>query len=294
MKEKYSELILKGEVQDAIEFVKTNAPDIYIYKYSQGRRYELKSMFSEDGAKFWLSNLANFNDPFDGLNLSNCRSKKKYDANNPVEVQLAYKEQAEQYEANKKAEMNQNRLYATCFSENEPNTIKMWSYYADNHKGFCSRYSLKELLEAGVLLLPVVYTDKIQLDDMVPDYLWQLAIIKGKEWEWENEWRIVHIANEGEKAESGVLKPGILPNKIYCGCNDLEHVVDNHNYIKEIKKILGIMGSEWNGSIVFAEDNAKISLVDLEGYCKKHKVSLSSMAKSPEGYELFERKYLKY
>lgn len=294
VKKKYRELILNGKISDAIELIQRCTYDMPMFKYTPGRRYELATMFKTEGPQFYLSNLTNFNDPFDGLYLINCRTKKQYDKNNPEDVQKAYKEYSEQYEANKRAEFIQNRLYATCFSENLPQEIKMWSYYADNHRGLCSEYSLRELNKTNdskkILFLPVVYTDKVPMLDIDnPDYLIQLAVVKGSEWAWENEWRMIYVSPEGKEPKCGEFVTGIYPKKIYCGCNDRKHIEDNYALKNKIENL---SNAKIDAKTVFLDGQAGITLEDVEIHCKKNKISLSLMAKDTNSYTLYERKYL--
>lgn len=108
----------------------------------------------------------------------------------------------------------------TCFSETYDN-ILMWSHYAKSHEGFCVEYDLKLLKKEESLdllqhIFPVLYLDKRlkrkdinslieshlemskallndekydcgdPLDDVLP-----LFLVKGKAWEYEQEWRMI-------------------------------------------------------------------------------------------------------
>lgn len=114
--------------------------------------------------------------------------------------------------------------YMTCFTQRN-NNLLMWSHYADSHRGFCVEYALKQPLiqnkELRSHLFPVIY-DKIRpitrdiqslidshkelckaeeenayyegeesLDDILP-----LCIMKSKDWEYEEEWRLVYTKKQ--------------------------------------------------------------------------------------------------
>lgn len=106
-----------------------------------------------------------------------------------------------------------------CFSETPSNPL-MWSHYADSSRGFCVEYDIKRLkkhpFDLRQHLFPVLYSEKrlfshdlemlveshrnlkraiqesddydgpLEYDDVLP-----LFIVKGIEWAYEQEWRIV-------------------------------------------------------------------------------------------------------
>jgi hypothetical protein len=112
----------------------------------------------------------------------------------------------------------------------------MWSHYADNHAGFCVRYSLKDVanfVKTG--LLPVKYTSKVptlsvpqllKCLDSKQDMLSNLRIAKASRkalitksaaWNYEKEWRLIV---ENERVD--LLRNGCVafpyPEAIYMGC----------------------------------------------------------------------------
>lgn len=105
-----------------------------------------------------------------------------------------------------------------CFAPN-PDSVLMWSHYADYHKGFVLEYDTEELKSAqpfdenGNELKRELYLDKVQYDDQVPDCgeifynrvphylkniepLWDERLCymhlfhKLKDWAYEQEWRM--------------------------------------------------------------------------------------------------------
>ena len=81
----------------------------------------------------------------------------------------------------------------------------MWAHYANEHKGFCVEYNVEDLPgnsnEFFDMIHPVFYTDNIfdatsyliattpELKN--PEFLQQAALIKTKDWAYEDEWRLV-------------------------------------------------------------------------------------------------------
>lgn len=217
---KYKKYVLNGNIDAARNIVIKNAGQIKLYKFCSGRRHHLENLFS---CKFYLSNAKKFNDPFDSLSLANVRSKSEYDRLDSRERELAHKEYLEQVESNNIAYEFQSNVFVTCFSEIGVDNLHMWSYYADEHKGFCIEYSLKQMLDAGIDILPIVYVDDWEADRTIPDYNIQVALIKGNDWAQEREWRIVSV-DPSKSKELGKVIDGILPEAIYVGCREQEHI----------------------------------------------------------------------
>lgn len=110
----------------------------------------------------------------------------------------------------KLAEKMKNLFLVGCLCTSYKNRL-MWSHYADSHKGFCIEYDFSEP-EADVLSklpLPVFYSEnrplvpwKAAIDNSVENMEEAYAEImmglltKDKEWEYENEWRILIEATE--------------------------------------------------------------------------------------------------
>ena len=129
-----------------------------------------------------------------------------------------------------------NDMFAiTCFSEN-PDSILMWSHYANKHTGFCVEYDLSKCtsLSAKMLLFPVIYTEEratipmslinfedpthlktADLDKFAPDFVISL-LTKSKIWDYENEWRIIEFQSN---LTDGHLLLSDMVSKVYLGAN---------------------------------------------------------------------------
>jgi hypothetical protein len=133
----------------------------------------------------------------------------------------------------------------TCFSnfDDEAELCRnttMWSHYAENHAGFCVKYStksnktiFKDIINCG--LFPVIYTTrvpKLTLNDfknlklsgddllMIPSVLkkaYKAFITKSKYWNYEKEWRLL-INEQNEVHLSDNTIPFFKIEAIYLGC----------------------------------------------------------------------------
>lgn len=87
----------------------------------------------------------------------------------------------------------QIKFRISCFSES-PNSILMWSHYANQHQGFCIGYDTSEIEEEITKkIYPVFYHETFfqliengDLNDKIFN-----SLIKFKDWKYENEWRLI-------------------------------------------------------------------------------------------------------
>lgn len=142
----------------------------------------------------------------------------------------------------------------TCFSNFSDDqelgiNTTMWSHYADNHKGFCIKYSLKlnELKHKDLILCglyPVIYTaktptisprelmksnflnDKLQLNKSIQKTVLKSFITKSRFWNYEKEWRLI-ISNKDDYIFSDGTIPFVKPESIYMGCR-IENNLKKH------------------------------------------------------------------
>lgn len=125
------------------------------------------------------------------------------------------------------AEKMKNLFLVGCLCTSYKNRL-MWSHYADSHKGFCIEYDFSEPEDEilSKLPLPVVYSEKrpsvpwkAAIDNSVENMEEAYAEImmglltKDKEWEYENEWRILIGATE----DSELVMPKV--SCIYLGAS---------------------------------------------------------------------------
>ena len=113
-------------------------------------------------------------------------------------------------------------------------SILMWSHYSDAHQGFCIEYNFSVLPYEDLrrrLCFPVYYrkkitdatrylarTDLANFNNLFGQYL---CLLKGDEWEYEREWRIVYPTGHSN-ANDTVVMP--TPSSIILGIR-----VDSNN-----------------------------------------------------------------
>ena len=285
----YEKAVLCGDIGNAKRIVAENSGNIYLLKFFRGTMRQLNTVMSE---KFWLSNAKFFNDPYDSLSLANVRSKLIYDRYDPAERKLAVEEYEKQVKSNAVAYDIQSSIFVTCFSETSLENLHMWSYYADEHKGFCVEYSLPKMIERGIHILPVVYTEEWEADRSIPDFKTQVALIKSKAWAHEKEWRIVCV-DPIHSQERGIAIDGITPTNIYVGCRDQLHINDNWDLYSELKKTFSKHPNTLN--YVWGNKNRKISLNEIIDACEKNKsknISVYSMELDESGFGTSKRKVI--
>lgn len=76
----------------------------------------------------------------------------------------------------------------------------MWSHYASSHNGVCIEYSLDENPYLNSQLQPVIYTKTTLSCDQILDnnFLPYVLLLKGPEWAYEKEWRIISASKENK------------------------------------------------------------------------------------------------
>lgn len=122
-----------------------------------------------------------------------------------------------------------------CLSESIDSVI-MWSHYAQNHEGFALEYDLRHLLvqkEMNCCIFPVIYdNNRFDANSFIQWYVAKglgldvtnldslshikMAIHKSTQWEYENEWRIIHSEIQPD-ARSRATSLKIVPKAIYYG-----------------------------------------------------------------------------
>lgn len=95
-------------------------------------------------------------------------------------------------------------LKISCFSENK-DSLLMWSYYANSHKGVCLEFDLVNDKELAENCHKVQYSKHFNAGDKSYIYF-----TKSEEWQHEKEWRIVTFESEYINTDS--------LSAIYLGC----------------------------------------------------------------------------
>ena len=285
----YEKVVLDGDIKTARQIVRENASRIKLLKFYRGTQLQLNTVMS---GKFWLSNAKFFNDPYDSLPLANLRSKLQYDRYNPAERKLALEEYERQAKSDAIAYAIQSSIFVSCLTETSLSNLHMWSYYADEHKGFCVEYSLQKLLDNDVDIFPVVYTEKWDADRSKPEFNTQVALIKGIEWAHENEWRVVCVS-PNDINEKGIKRTATMPEAIYVGCHDREHITDNWNLYRNLAKTF--KDNQQITEYVFWGDDRKVSLDEILDQCQNHtgdKIPIFAMTLNEGRFGLRQREVI--
>lgn len=136
---------------------------------------------------------------------------------------------------------NQEQLLTCSFSERYDSTL-MWSHYADEHKGVCIEYSTewenvpKNPLK--LLLYPMIYQEElldltyiqeefVKSKDLNNMTALLCAIHKSKEWEYEREWRIVHLMGANNHGQQFYMpKPSRVILGVRIGQQEKERIIN--------------------------------------------------------------------
>ena len=140
----------------------------------------------------------------------------------------------------------QNLFRVLCVSP-KYDDILMWSYYGDDHKGYCIEYDARQIVNAiktinipGILIIGKVkyentrpskkLTSKNINITFIRDYI-RVSMTKYKKWEHEDEYRFVLLSNyfPVNNNYSPQVSVGI-PKRVFAGCNNTNRVLyDNNN-----------------------------------------------------------------
>ena len=186
------------------------APRI-LYKFRGPDEFTKKLI---QNSAIYHSSPLNFNDPFDcqltvdttntfaelvdfivrnnpGLKLKEARAQAKSWQQSPVEFRQFM---------NEVARTTFSRHGVACYALN-PDSLLMWSHYANSHRGVCLRFDVLEDVSPFSPLFPVRYEETYPVLNHIRNnngaVVTRLLTTKGKQWEYEEEWRVVKMAETG-------------------------------------------------------------------------------------------------
>jgi len=112
--------------------------------------------------------------------------------------------------------------------------LLMWSHYSDSHKGYCIGFDHKMLLSISGSLGSVIYSNSFPKLSLFPksealDFL-KLLRTKSKEWEYEEEYRIVLRG----KSRKTIHFTDECIREVILGCNMSE--INKNDIIKIVQK----------------------------------------------------------
>ena len=140
--------------------------------------------------------------------------EQKFNPNNVEKIQIV---DEEMNRLQKEMQMKVDEWYRVgCLCSNNKNKL-MWSHYADGHRGFCIEYDFSSCWEVlkDVDLLPVLYSKervvvpkevvltKVETGQRIKEKytkaLIKSLITKDDIWNYEDEWRIITAARNGDR-----------------------------------------------------------------------------------------------
>lgn len=104
-----------------------------------------------------------------------------------------------------------------CLTELNDNLL-MYSHYADSHKGMCLQFTFDE--EHSKKLRKVVYSHDstlVKINVFKREYTEHVIMNKSNIWEYEREWRFIHLFKKGTTDRFFSFPPGFLTGIIF-GC----------------------------------------------------------------------------
>lgn len=130
-----------------------------------------------------------------------------------------------------------------CFTQNS-NDLLMWSHYADCHKGYCIHYDTTKIFQGigECKLLPIVYSRRMcnATENLLSGGNWNISLnpilIKGKQWEYENEWRLISYEPNKEENDFDTFNAKGMVTRIDIGCEcEKRHVEEMIEWCREKK-----------------------------------------------------------
>lgn len=161
-----------------------------LYRFRPMRRYDEVTK-----SYLHLSCCTGFNDPFDS----------SFELIDDITREYNGSDFSRDYEDEYRKEIitkYRNKIFVTSFSE-DFTSILQWSHYAENHRGFCIEYDVETLsreLPEDMHLCRVRYMEdfhEVSDDSITYEDLVTASLIKYKDWDYENEWRVVKIDEDG-------------------------------------------------------------------------------------------------
>lgn len=215
----FKRILEKDSVGELIEFYANilNYKNIkpYLYKYCNHNARRQNAILNN---RIYYNNYKNFNDPFDSYSIEKVEKKLNDDSNQD------------------KSKLNiLNGLRITCLSEIIPTkkeSLLMWAYYGDEHKGICIEYSIESIINTVInnlkiaskqkisdtnfyLLLPVYYSNIFSELDNISIYSsteWATRIFHKHDcWIHEDEWRLLN-------GHGSINYTELTPSRIFLGC----------------------------------------------------------------------------
>lgn len=172
------------------------------------------------------------------------RVLKKYKQSE--EIELVYHQIMEGF-ASRYYNTGAEDIGVACFSE-VPDSILMWSHYADYHKGICLEYDKTDLLTnraAELCLFPVLYEERMPDTGEtlftgepieIARMLYQTVFTKHISWSYEKEWRLACPLSRNKNGYEHKI-PFVLPSAIYMGARISLDDMEKARYLAHLLQI---------------------------------------------------------
>lgn len=238
---KFLDCFVNGDIKGFIEILKKyfNSPSKdYFLKFVNGSYETDKSKETNNYLNairtdsIWFSSPSTFNDPFDCLyNIDLYEPIRNMVSEMPnTELNVPPEEDTKACREFQKAlneffndYLRENTAlyphgFVSCLFEfSNLKSLKMWSHYANSHKGFCIRYTRHDIANIpDSQFFPVAYKKEHTLSTKKDTQnAFSRILVKSTEWSYEKEWRVI---KDNPDNESGKLISGIKADAIYIGC----------------------------------------------------------------------------
>ena len=220
---------------DVTKYIQQYMPD-KLYSYKKINAYWKDAVFK---GCVHMSYASDFNDPFD------CLPTIDFSKDSGA-IATAYREYSKSMEPRcRKAKKDidnvvkdslekiQKNSLITCFTETYESML-MWSYYTDNHKGICIEYDTKKDDAFKLMTLPVVYKEKRynairELTTQNKNIIMNSHLYKDACWEHEHEWRILCSEDKKEFPGNNIYMKQAISG-VYLGArieSDIEEEISN-------------------------------------------------------------------
>ena len=158
-----------------------------------------------------------------------------------------------------------SRYGIICFCNNSTD-IRMWSYYADGHRGICIRFKCEKSPFYDNKLYDVTYDDniieyEIDLNDMDNDLFLRQVSTKAGCWQYEEEYRVVNPPTSLYESDGYGLKPfptNLIEGIIFGLKTSAEHKREIKNIIEQIDRQINLYQA------VPVESQLKLKIVNYE------------------------------
>lgn len=224
-RDKFYDFVCQGLIKEALDIKKGRIPN-RLFKYRPCDSYSLENLKND---KVWLAHPSSFNDPYDCHNFFD--HMKLLRERSPMLLDKLSKDMARTLSDlfNSRTVSFKGAFRVCSFSARSDSSL-MWAHYADSHKGFCIEYDVTGAeLDSERFMLPVLYKGQVHdssrffADDQEDELrasasVFGAALVKSKDWEYEQEWRLVfNIGHLEDRSSKGTAYPMPQAKAVYIG-----------------------------------------------------------------------------